>query len=198
MDNKDFYGITIFSSESFSLPWIWYKFSESTGMRGLQLTHINNDLIGKSASEIIQELAPNYPNLHNIANSTQYSDIYEIEVYFANHSETVALIEKTYENRNFMFFVYGNVLARLAIYDNEDFDFVSFAKDFSLKKVSIDIDKNASTNQNKIADLIKMIKYQAGNLTLSNAQKLKYDYNSDGVINAVDFSIAKRNVLNLV
>ncbi|GHU53799.1 hypothetical protein FACS1894132_07020 [Clostridia bacterium] len=56
-------------------------------------------------------------------------------------------------------------------------------------------DKNAPVQQINISDLVIMMKYQTGDLILTIPQKQKYDYNSDGLINAVDFAIAKRKLL---
>ena len=114
--NKEgFTNISLYASEAYGLPCIFYHPSVSTGENYyIKITYLPDEIASqnnKVASEIIKELSPNAPNLDNLGN--QHNNIYEQEITLADREVTALVYEYKNDSRNSTIFVYDDLLVEV-------------------------------------------------------------------------------------
>ena len=112
--NKEgFSNITFFVNELYSLPWIWYFPSVSTGENFyIGVAYLPDSIIEKqknmTASKVIKELSPNSANIDNLGN--QHKRIYNKQMKLNDREVAALVIEYKEDTRDNIFFVYDGLL----------------------------------------------------------------------------------------
>lgn len=101
-DKEGFQNITLFSAETYNLPWLWYYCVVDEYDLRVQVSYINildNPKINaaKSYYEVLSLIAPNGPSPKTVDKFEGYKDIYEKEIKFADGRTETAMI---YELKN--------------------------------------------------------------------------------------------------
>ena len=115
--NKEgFYNISLFPSERFGLPWIFYHPYVSTGENFyIKTTYLPDNIVQKQknliASEVIKELSPNSPNINNLG--VQHKNIYNSKIKLRDCEVTALVIEYKTDSRNSFIFVYNDLLVEV-------------------------------------------------------------------------------------
>ena len=114
--NKEgFTNISLFASEAYGLPCIFYHPSVSTGENYyIKITYLPDEIAGqndKTVSEIIKGLSPNSPNVNNLGN--QHKSIYEQTLNLADREVTALIYEYKNDSRNSTIFVYDDLLVEV-------------------------------------------------------------------------------------
>ncbi len=113
--------ITIFPNERFDLPWIWFTGDINGKYIKLCTLYLNCiesvELNGEeTASEIIQKLAPNFPNLHNQSEHTDsYNAIYTSKIKISEKDTDVLIYEYAKYSQVDIIFIYENMLVRVFV-----------------------------------------------------------------------------------
>lgn len=109
-------NISLFASEAYGLPWIYYYPRVSTGENFyIKITYLPNNIIEKqkelTASAVIKELSPNSPNVNNLGE--QHKDIYNQSIKLRDREVTALICEYKNDNRNSITFVYDGLLVEI-------------------------------------------------------------------------------------
>ncbi len=114
-NEEGYANITLFASEAYGLPCIFYHPSVSTGENYyIKITYLPDEIASqnnKATSEIIKELSPNAPNLNNLGN--QHKSIYEQTLNLADREVTALVYEYKNDSRNSTIFVYDDLLVEV-------------------------------------------------------------------------------------
>ncbi len=117
--------ITVFANELYEYPWIWYTGywkDDSIKIRTLYLELVEEvDLSSaQTASEVIMQINPNAPNLHNCEQfEDAYTAIYEKNMIISGEDVVVVIYELKTIERLYVTFVYDNLLVFLQINEND-------------------------------------------------------------------------------
>ncbi|MBQ7603842.1 MAG: hypothetical protein IJU75_02700 [Clostridia bacterium] len=115
--NEDgFSNITLFASEKYELPCIFYHPKVSTGDNlYIEVTCIPDEFLQghetESASDFIRRMSPNYPNIDNLGSQCQA--VYTTIVELSDRNVTALVYEYKTSNRNSTMFVYDNLLVEV-------------------------------------------------------------------------------------
>ncbi len=115
--NEDgFSNITLFASEKYELPCIFYHPKVSTGDNlYIKVTCIPDEYLQghetESASDFIRRMSPNYPNIDNLGSQCQA--VYSTIVELSDRNVTALVYEYKTSNRNSTMFVYDNLLVEV-------------------------------------------------------------------------------------
>ncbi len=134
-DQDGYSNISLFITELYSLPWIWYHPAVPTDENVfVQVTpipdSISNDLSNGSASELIRMIAPGAANIDNYEHMETYSRIYESELSLKDR--TVSALKYEYKNdaRDATIFLYDGLIvivrATPSVWDAQWFSQLSF------------------------------------------------------------------------
>ena len=132
-NREGFSNISLYASEVYRLPWIFYHPSVSTGENFyIKMTYIPDSIIEKqknpTASEVIKELSPNSPNINNLGN--QHKSIYNQNIKLEDREVTALVIEYKNDDRNSTIFVYDDLLVEIRsnpeVWTTEWFSTLSF------------------------------------------------------------------------
>ena len=132
-NEEGFSNISLYASEAYGLPWIFYHPKVSTGENFyIKVTYVPDHVLetnkNPTASDVIRELSPNSPNLNNLG--PHHKKIYS-EVVYVHYCLVIAMIiEYENDNRNSTFFVYGDLLVEVKgspeVWSEEWFSTLSF------------------------------------------------------------------------
>ncbi len=110
-EEKGYSSITLFASDLYGLPGIYYHPESYRSVSYIQVTYLPERIMEKSgtatASEIIAELAPNYPNVDNLGE--RYSNIYNKDITLADRTVTALVYEKKDDTRITVRFFYDGL-----------------------------------------------------------------------------------------
>ncbi len=115
--NKEgFSNISLFASESYGLPWIFYYPNVSTEENFyIKITFLPDSVLEKqknpTASDVIKELSPNSPNVNNLGE--QHKNIYNQELKLSDREVTALIYEYKTDNRNSTIFIYDDLLVEI-------------------------------------------------------------------------------------
>jgi hypothetical protein len=115
--NEDgFSNITLFASEKYELPCIFYHPKVSTGDNlYIKVTCIPDEYLQghetESASDFIRRMSPNYPNIDNLGSQCQA--VYSTIVELSDRDVTALVDEYKTSKRNSTMFVYDNLLVEV-------------------------------------------------------------------------------------
>ena len=112
-NEEGFSGISLFASELYDQPWIFYYPEVSTGENFyIKITYVPDHIFetnqNPTASEVIKTLSPNSPNVNNLG--THHERIYNQTVRLGDREVTAMIIEYKNDKRNSTFLVYGDWL----------------------------------------------------------------------------------------
>ena len=132
--NEEGYGnITMFASEKYELPCIFYHPKVSSGDNlYIKVTCIPDEYFQDyeftSAADLIKIMSPNYPNIGNPGNYC--NSVYNATVKLSDRNVIALVYEYTASKRNSTFFVYDNLLIEVRndpeIWNSEWFSSLSF------------------------------------------------------------------------
>ncbi len=115
-EKEGFPNISLFISEAYDLPWIYFYPEVSSGENFyIKITFLPDNILAAqkkpTASDVIYMLSPNSPNINNLGE--RHKNIYNTKIQLQD-CEVVALIyEYKTDNRNSTMFVYGNMLVEV-------------------------------------------------------------------------------------
>lgn len=112
-NREGFPNISIYASEQYRLPWIFYYPEVPNGDNFyIKMAFIPDSIMEKqknpTASEVIKELSPGSPNIDIIGD--QHKSIYNQNIRLEDREVTALVIEYKKGNRNSTFFVYDDLL----------------------------------------------------------------------------------------
>lgn len=112
-NREGFSNISLYASELYRLPWIFYHPSVSTGENFyIKIAYIPDSVLNKqknpTASEVIKELSPGSPNIDIIGD--QHKSIYNQNIRLEDREVTALVIEYKEDSRNSTIFVYDDLL----------------------------------------------------------------------------------------
>lgn len=112
-NREGFSNISLYASELYRLPWIFYHPSVSTGENFyIKIAYIPDSVLNKqknpTASEVIKELSPGSPNIDIIGD--QHKSIYNQNIRLEDREVTALVIEYKKDSRNSTIFVYDDLL----------------------------------------------------------------------------------------
>ena len=115
-DKDGFPNISLFVSEAYGLPWVYYYPSVSTGENFyIKITQFPNNVSHKenilAASGAIKELSPNSPNIDNLGE--QHKNIYNQTIRLRDREVTALICEYKTDNRNSITFIYNDLLVEI-------------------------------------------------------------------------------------
>ena len=115
-NREGFSNISLYASEAYRLPWIFYHPSVSTGENFyIKLTYLPDNIIkaqkNPTASDVIKELSPDSPNINNLGE--QHKNIYNKNIILEDREVTALVIEYKNDNRNSTIFVYDDLLIEI-------------------------------------------------------------------------------------
>ena len=116
-------GITMFSSELYYLPWIWYRGEYNNGSVVVCITYtdiIKNVENCKTYLEVLNVIAPDAPNPNNFADK-DYVKIEEVEKNFNGEMRT-ALFKHALSGRTYYGFLYNGMLVSIWSHSSETLD----------------------------------------------------------------------------
>ena len=132
-DKDGFPNISLFVSEAYGLPWVYYYPSVSTGENFyIKITQLPNNVLHKqnilNASEAIKELSPNSPNVGKLGE--QHKDIYNQALHLLDREVTALIYEYKTDNRNSIIFTYDELLIEIrcdpTVWSDQWFSALSF------------------------------------------------------------------------
>ncbi len=115
--NEDgFSNITLFSSEKYGLPCIFYSPKVSNGDNlYITVTCIPDEILqeqeSSTASDLIKIIAPGYPNIDNFG--TRCSNVYNEVIKLSDREVDAMVYEYNNDNRNSTFFIYDHILVEV-------------------------------------------------------------------------------------
>ncbi len=126
-------GITLFSRELYSLPWIWYRGEYNDGSVIVCITY--TDIVEsvencKTYLEVLNTIAPNAPIPNNFSKDS-YTKVEEIEMTF-NGSTHTALFRHATSGRTYYSFLYDNMMISIWSHSADTLD-DTFWQTFSLE-----------------------------------------------------------------
>lgn len=108
-------GISMFASELYGLPWVFYHPKVSNGENFyIKMTYLPDVIDQKenlTASEAIKELSPNSPNINNLGK--QHEKIYNCNIKLKNREVMALVYEYKNDNRDSINFVYNDLLVEV-------------------------------------------------------------------------------------
>lgn len=124
--NKDGYSnMTLFPSELYGLPWMWYHCIADGTELTVKIAY--PDIVTEDVSELISLIAPDAPNLHNIENYPSYESV------FITEAGDLQVMESRVKDspRRYYAFVFGDALVNI----HSDVDLV---KNGTLARISFE------------------------------------------------------------
>ena len=111
-----FANIALFADEAYNLPCLFFFPKVSTGENFyIKITYIPDDIMQKlqnpGASEVIQALSPNSPNINNLGD--QHKKIYHQAITLHDREVIALMMEYKTDSRNSTVFVYDDWLVEL-------------------------------------------------------------------------------------
>jgi len=115
-NEEGFSSISLFASELYDQPWIFYYPKVSTGENFyIKITYVPDHIFetnqNPTASEVIKALSPNSPNVNNLG--PHHERIYNQTVRLGDREVTAMIIEYKNDKRNSTVFVYGDLLVEV-------------------------------------------------------------------------------------
>ena len=106
--NKEGYSnMTLFPSELYGLPWMWYHCIADGTELTVKIAY--PDIVTEDVSELISLIAPDAPNLHNIENYPSYESVFMSEV-----GELQVMESRVKDSpRRYYAFIYGDALVNI-------------------------------------------------------------------------------------
>ncbi len=133
---EGFPNISLFASESYDLPWIYYFPSVSTGENFyIKVTFIPEELLPDkdstlTASEVIKKISPLSPNINHTGD--YYENIYEKNLTLEERDVVALVMTHKTDQRNSTVFVYTDMLVEAKgdpdVWSEEWFSTLSFAR----------------------------------------------------------------------
>lgn len=110
--------VTIFSSELYDWPWIWYRCrSDLYGYMTVCVALLDDETAAaaqnSSCADFIQEIAPDAPNVDNFQNFEFYSRIYETEITTAGGTVSALVAESAEYSETYIHFVHDGMYVLL-------------------------------------------------------------------------------------
>jgi hypothetical protein len=125
-------GITLFSSELFKLPWIWYRGEYNGGSVVVCITYtaiMENVENCKTYLEVQNVIAPSAPNPNNFSDEN-YVKVEEIEKLFNGTAQT-ALFKQATDDRTYYSFLQDGMMISIWSHSSDTLD-DTFWQSFSL------------------------------------------------------------------
>ena len=111
-NSEGYSNVSLFASELYELPWVFYHPSVSTGenfyIKMTCLPEVFTKTENLMASDIIKELSPNSPNLNNLGE--QHEKIYNKQIKLKDREVTALVYEYKTDNRDSIKFIYNDFL----------------------------------------------------------------------------------------
>ena len=114
------YDITIFPSDTFILPWIWYSCYYNEQHMIIRITYpdavLEKDFSKfSSTSEVLKEISSNYPNIHNADEFKDvWKNIYEKDLIIGVKNISALVYESNYSSdRSLLHFYYDGVFVTI-------------------------------------------------------------------------------------
>ena len=108
-------NVSLFASELYELPWVFYHPSVSTGENFyIKMTYLPEAFTiteNLMASDIIKELSPNSPNLNNLGE--QHEKIYNKQIQLHDREVMALVYEYKTDNRDSIKFIYDDFLVEV-------------------------------------------------------------------------------------
>ncbi len=117
-DEEGYSNITLFPSELYGQPWIWYHCRVDDTDLIVKMMYIDDETIlsgvnSKGVSQVIAEISPTAPNIDNIEKYTNYESITLSNVEFKDFTTEVMTMLVKNDSRIFYAFIYENVLVNI-------------------------------------------------------------------------------------
>ncbi len=123
-DEEGYPKITLFASEAYNMPWIWYHVCVN-GVDMIIKT-MYADTTEESASRFLKEFRPEAPNTHNYKNYPNYEKVYVKELSIGGKATEVTISELKNDERRYYTFMYKGMLVSIQTkYDLEKEDILS-------------------------------------------------------------------------
>ena len=131
-NEEGFSNITLFPSEAYQMPWIWFFPKVSTGGNFyIKMTCLPDQLEKRNnltASEALKELSPNSANINHLGE--QHKSIQNRQITLRNREVTALVFEYKTDKRSSVVFVYGDLLVEVRcdpnVWDAQWFSTLSF------------------------------------------------------------------------
>jgi len=117
-DEAGYPKITLFASEAYNMPWIWYH--ACVNGTDMIIKTMYTDTNGESASEFLKKFCPDAPNVHNFGKFSNYERIYTKELSVGGKKTEVMVSETKDGERRFYSFMYKEML--VSIQSNHDLE----------------------------------------------------------------------------
>ena len=135
-NQEGFHNILLFPSELYDNPWVMY-FPDKTqsGVERISIMYLSDETKSphEDISNLISEIAPDAPNVHNYSEYPRFAEIYISELQLSDRKVTTLIQELKDDNRKNMFFVYDGLLTLVVASDEKvAYDWLS---NFSFSKI---------------------------------------------------------------
>ena len=109
-DQKGYSVITLFVSELYSQPWVWFHCANGATVK---MMYVNTDQYAitdqLSCSAFIKIFAPNAPNVDNYQNFSSYQRIYDWDIALSDRTVR-GMVSETNVSKKIIQFLYGDML----------------------------------------------------------------------------------------
>ena len=134
--NKEgFSNISLFVSDQYGLPWVYYYPYVSTGENFyIKMTYLPDDIAAPEkapiASDVIKELSPGSPNIDNLGE--QHEKIYNQKIKLGDREVTALVCKFKNDSRSSIAFVYHDILVEVKadpeVWNKEWFSELTFGR----------------------------------------------------------------------
>ena len=114
-NREGFRNISIYTSELYGKPWIKYSLDRKSGIIGVSIMYLDKGIKTNhdNISELISEIAPEAPNVHNYEDFPHLVKIYTSELKISDRKVNTIVHEIVDDKRRSIFFAYDKILVRL-------------------------------------------------------------------------------------
>ena len=114
-DKEGYSGITVFGSELYGMPWLWYQCLAENAGYTVKFMYTDgvfseSELSAMNVSRLIKKLAPGAPNTDNYTNFQNYKAVY-LKEYLIGAKKVNALVYELNDSEQMSLrFMYGTIL----------------------------------------------------------------------------------------
>ncbi len=113
-NQEGYFNITLFSSELYSMPWIWYYWTMKGQNVIIRTTYLSESVTeyarNHSCSEVIKSISPTAPNTDNYQSFPNYRAVYEQTLQLSDKKTSAMFYEVNDDERFYVFFIYDDIL----------------------------------------------------------------------------------------
>ena len=121
-NQEGFHNVMLFPHELYSNPWIMY-FPDKTqsGVERISIMYLSNEIQSnhEHISELISEIAPDAPNIHNYSEYPRFTEIYISELQLKERKVNTLVHDLKNDVRKSIFFAYDGVLVMILTEDEK-------------------------------------------------------------------------------